>query len=59
MQNGADAYKAYGTEKSPGTHLFGISGHVAKPGLYELASRPAVDGCDQTRLPEVSGAAEN
>lgn len=36
MQNGADAYKAYGTEKSPGTHLFGISGHVAKPGLYEL-----------------------
>jgi NADH-quinone oxidoreductase subunit F len=36
MTNGADAYKAYGTEKSPGTHLFGISGHVAKPGMYEL-----------------------
>ncbi len=36
MMNGAAAYKAYGTEKSPGTHLFGISGHVAKPGLYEL-----------------------
>ncbi len=36
MKNGADAYKAYGTEKSPGTHLFGISGHVAKPGMYEL-----------------------
>jgi NADH-quinone oxidoreductase subunit F len=36
MQEGADAYKAYGTEKSPGTHLFGISGHVEKPGMYEL-----------------------
>jgi NADH-quinone oxidoreductase subunit F len=36
MKEGADAYKAYGTEKSPGTHLFGISGHVEKPGMYEL-----------------------
>ena len=36
LNNGADAYKAYGTEKSPGTHLFGISGHVEKPGMYEL-----------------------
>lgn len=36
LANGADAYKAYGTEKSPGTHLFGISGHVEKPGMYEL-----------------------
>ncbi len=36
MENGADAYKAYGTEKSTGTHLFGISGHVEKPGMYEL-----------------------
>ncbi|MBE0584011.1 MAG: NADH-quinone oxidoreductase subunit NuoF [Desulfofustis sp.] len=36
LASGADAYKAYGTEKSPGTHLFGISGHVEKPGMYEL-----------------------
>jgi NADH-quinone oxidoreductase subunit F len=36
ITNGADAYKVYGTEKSPGTHLFGISGHVEKPGMYEL-----------------------
>jgi NADH-quinone oxidoreductase subunit F len=36
LANGADAYKAYGTEKSAGTHLFGISGHVEKPGMYEL-----------------------
>ncbi len=36
IANGADAYKQYGTEKAPGTHLFGISGHVEKPGMYEL-----------------------
>ncbi len=36
IQEGADAYKAHGTEKSAGTHLFGISGHVEKPGMYEL-----------------------
>jgi len=36
IENGADAYKQYGTEKSPGTHLFGISGHVNMPGMYEL-----------------------
>lgn len=36
LEKGADAYKAYGTEKSPGTHLFGISGLVKKPGMYEL-----------------------
>ncbi len=36
IENGADAYKQYGTDKSPGTHLFGISGHVNKPGMYEL-----------------------
>jgi len=36
IDKGADAYKAYGTERSTGTHLFGISGHVEKPGMYEL-----------------------
>lgn len=36
LENGADAYKQYGTEKSTGTHLFGISGHIEKPGMYEL-----------------------
>jgi len=34
--NGADAYRAFGTEKSPGTKLFSISGNVQKPGVYEL-----------------------
>jgi len=36
IQNGADAYKAFGTLKSPGTLLFAMSGHVEKPGVYEV-----------------------
>ena len=35
VQNGAMAYRAYGTEKSPGTLLFAMSGHINKPGVYE------------------------
>ena len=37
VTNGADWHKGYGTEKSPGTKVFSISGHVAKPGNYEVA----------------------
>lgn len=37
IQNGAEAYRAYGTEKSPGTLLFGLSGHINNPGIYEMA----------------------
>ncbi|MGE0172932.1 MAG: NADH-quinone oxidoreductase subunit NuoF [Oligoflexales bacterium] len=36
INNGPEAYKAIGTEKSPGTKLFCISGPVKKPGVYEL-----------------------
>jgi len=34
--DGADAYRSAGTEKSPGTRLFCLSGHVAEPGVYEV-----------------------
>ncbi len=48
LTQGADAYKAYGTEKSPGTHLFGISGHVERPGMYELPlGLPILEVLDQ------------
>ncbi len=36
IEQGADAYRRYGTQKSPGTKLFCLSGDVAKPGLYEV-----------------------
>jgi NADH-quinone oxidoreductase subunit F len=33
---GGEAYKALGTEKSGGTKLWSVSGHVQFPGVYEL-----------------------
>jgi NADH-quinone oxidoreductase subunit F len=36
MINGAAEYKKIGTEQSPGTKIFCLSGHVNKPGNYEL-----------------------
>lgn len=36
IRDGAAAYKKYGTEKSPGTKLFSLSGNVRKPGNYEV-----------------------
>jgi len=36
VRNGADWFRGFGTEKSPGTTLFGVSGHVQRPGLFEL-----------------------
>jgi NADH-quinone oxidoreductase subunit F len=36
FREGPDAYKAFGTKESPGTLLFAMSGHINKPGVYEL-----------------------
>jgi NADH-quinone oxidoreductase subunit F len=36
MNRGAEWYSKIGAPKQPGTLLFGISGHVNKPGVYEL-----------------------
>jgi NADH-quinone oxidoreductase subunit F len=36
LKNGAEWFRGFGTEKSPGTTVFGVSGHVVRPGLYEL-----------------------
>lgn len=38
IAHGAAAYAAIGTEKNSGTRLFGISGHVARPGMFERAT---------------------
>ncbi|NIS82463.1 MAG: NADH-quinone oxidoreductase subunit E [Anaerolineales bacterium] len=34
--HGAQAYRAVGTEKSPGSKLFCLSGDIGKPGVYEV-----------------------
>lgn len=36
VEHGAEEYRKYGTEKSPGTKLFSVSGNVLKPGNYEV-----------------------
>jgi NADH-quinone oxidoreductase subunit F len=35
IEQGAAGYRQFGTEHSPGTLLFAMSGHVEKPGVYE------------------------
>jgi len=36
IQNGAAWYRDFGTDKSPGVKIFSLSGHVNRPGNYEL-----------------------
>ena len=36
LTNGAAAYTAIGTETSPGTRIIAVSGHVKRPGVYEI-----------------------
>ena len=33
---GSEEYKQYGSESSPGTRMFAVSGHVRRPGVYEV-----------------------
>lgn len=37
LERGSDWFKTMGTENSPGNFLCGVSGHVEKPGVYEIA----------------------
>ncbi len=36
LEHGATAYRKFGTEKSPGTKLFSVSGPVRRPGVHEI-----------------------
>jgi NADH-quinone oxidoreductase subunit F len=36
LESGAAEYRKIGTERSPGPKLFCVSGHIQKPGLYEV-----------------------
>jgi NADH-quinone oxidoreductase subunit F len=36
IRDGAEAFKQVGLAKSPGTQLVSISGHIARPGVYEV-----------------------
>ena len=36
LEHGAAAYRQHGSETSPGTRMFAVSGHVNRPGVYEV-----------------------
>ena len=38
MTHGSTAYTAIGTETSPGTRLVAVSGHVQRPGVFEIVN---------------------
>jgi len=50
LSDGGEAFRQAGTEEYPGTCVFCVSGHVRRPGLYELSlgggtMRDLVEGC--------------
>jgi NADH-quinone oxidoreductase subunit F len=36
LRDGAEAFRRIGTPRSPGTQLVSVSGHIARPGVYEV-----------------------
>jgi NADH-quinone oxidoreductase subunit F len=36
VQRGVEWYRSHGTEKSPGTKVFSLCGHIRQPGNYEI-----------------------
>ncbi len=54
VRNGADWLRQWGTEKSPGFKLMSVSGHVRRPGVYEVAL-----GTTMRQLLEYAGGMRN
>lgn len=55
LRIGAEAYAAIGAKNHPGPLLYGISGHVNKPGVYEFPSGMSIE----TLIYEVCGGIRN
>ena len=36
LRDGAKSFREHGTAKNPGTRLISVSGHIRKPGVYEI-----------------------
>ena len=54
LRDGSLAYRRMGTEKSPGSKLFCLSGDITKPGLYEIPF-----GLPLRELIEMAGGVSN
>jgi len=50
ISRGADAYKVFGSSNNYGPKIFGVSGHVNKPGTYEFAM-----GTELAKIIEAAG----
>ena len=50
VNEGADKHAALGTEKSKGTKLVSVSGHVKKPGNYEIELGTPTSAVSYTHL---------
>ena len=50
LTRGAEWFRSMGTEKSPGFKMFAVSGHVANPGVFEMAL-----GCTLRELLDLAG----
>ena len=55
IKNGADWFTGIGAETHPGPVLYGISGHVNRPGVYELPTGMPI----LTLIEEVAGGMRN
>jgi len=55
IKNGASWFKSIGVETHPGPVLYGISGHVNRPGVYELPTGMPI----LTLINEVAGGMRN
>lgn len=61
-ERGADWFRSFGTEQSPGTKLLSVSGDVQHPGVYEVEYGTAIDsvltlvGARNTQAVQIGGA---
>ena len=57
IREGADEFRSYGTDKSPGPKLFCLSGDVVRPGLYEVPFGVTLRHVIENLAGEVKGGA--
>ena len=55
IKNGSDWFKSTGTEKSSGTAIVCLSGHINRPGMYEIPMGMTIDEV----LEEVGGGSNS
>ena len=57
LVNGAEQYKAFGSEASPGSRMVAVSGHVNRPGVYEIEQGVTTSVTSSTATTSAAGSA--